>query len=126
MKVFTAPNRIQPPDLATAGMVAGRFQPAVYEAAQQEYLQKVRQLLLDQGYTGPHTGEVFRIPWADGYAQYMVAERGKAMALVHLPLGDGWHVPPYMTRGLRKADILTDLARTKNLAALFNHKKGTA
>ena len=47
-------------------------------------------------------GKEIYIPWADGAARYMVLNGTK---LIHIPLGDGWNVPDYMTRGLRVADL---------------------
>lgn len=49
-------------------------------------------------------GEVIHIPWGDGAALYMVF-RTKPLQLIHLPIGDAWSVPDYMTRGLRVSDL---------------------
>ena len=52
----------------------------------------------------PLVGVVFRIPCADGYAQYMVF-RTKPLEMIHIPFGDAWDAPDYQTRGIRLQDI---------------------
>lgn len=64
-------------------------------------------------------GEVIRIPWADGYAQYMVY-RTNPLQLLHVPLGDAWNVPEYMTKGLTGQDIRDMLERDRKLKELFS------
>lgn len=49
-------------------------------------------------------GELFCIPIADGHASYIVYNT-KPLQLIHLPHGDGYDAPDYMTRGIRVADI---------------------
>jgi hypothetical protein len=47
-------------------------------------------------------GKMIYLPIADGAAQYMVLN---GTTLIHVPLGDAWHVPDYQTRGLRVSDL---------------------
>lgn len=59
------------------------------EAAHQE---SIKQFLITHGYTGKHTGGVLRMPFADGHAEYMLAD-GNPSILLHLPYGDAWDHP---------------------------------
>jgi len=49
-------------------------------------------------------GSLIKIGWADGYAAYIIV-KARPMTLMHVYLGDGWQVPFYMIRGLRKIDL---------------------
>jgi hypothetical protein len=112
MKVFSCPD-LKVPSHSVADLQN-------WQKIDDAFVAEMATVMRDKyGYTGARTGQVFRIPWADGYAQYMVAERGTTMHLVHVPTGDAWHVPEYMTRGLRKADILAALHREAVVAKLF-------
>jgi hypothetical protein len=101
MKVFSAPDEVQKPVIDYTN-----FDSQAYEKAEADYIAALKDHLIKLGYTGPNTGAEFNIPFADGAARYMVAEHGRSLALVHLPLGDAWNVPEYMTRGLRRSEVL--------------------
>src|SRR5690606_25023716 len=114
LKVYSAPEGIEPPVIDYKN-----FSLEAYEKSEREYLERLKQRLIELGWNGPNTGEEFRIPWADGHARYMVAEAGRRMVLVHLPLFDAWGVPEYMTRGLRKADVVRHIKSSKARSAPF-------
>ncbi len=69
------------------------------------------------GYTGKYSGHIYREPWADGHAQYMIidAPRGSNVKekffLIHLPYGDGYHSPnvPFLT----KTEIINRIKKEK-------------
>jgi len=60
--------------------------------------------LQSNGYKGKLTGEVVRFSVADGYAEYMVADKGRSCDLIHLPYWDAYQLP-YAHRLTRK-DII--------------------
>ena len=78
------------------------------------------------GYTGKHTGMVYREGVADGYAQYMIFEAPtgsrlrEKFFLIHLPYVDG-----YQSRNIRfltKAEILKRIKAEAAFQALFDRK----
>ena len=76
-----------------------------WQKQEDTYIEKLRQ------YCKKHTdsknalvGVIFRIPIADGYAQYMVF-RTKPLEMIHVPTGDAWDAPDYQTRGVRLSDV---------------------
>lgn len=71
----------------------------------EKYYQQVERWLRDNGYTGKRTGKLWLYGVGDGNAVYMVAERRGSIKLIHLPVGDAWHVPDVVLRGLRQGDI---------------------
>ncbi len=121
MKVYAAPEEVALPvhDFAN-------FDRNKYFAQEGDYLKRLKEHLKSMGYTGEHTGEEFSIPCGDGAARYMVMEGPRTFALVHLALGDAWSVPEFMTRGLRKSDVLKKIESTKRVAALFRQRDSVA
>ena len=61
-------------------------------ADEDAHRESVKQWLLENGYTGKHTGGVLRMPIADGHAEYMLAD-GSPSILLHLPYGDALDHP---------------------------------
>ena len=57
---------------------------------EEEHAAKLKAWLIEQGYSGQYTGEIFQEPHADGYAQYMMGDKAGKSILIHLPYGDGW------------------------------------
>lgn len=61
-----------------------------------QYLAAIRAKLFRGGWTGPLSGEIYRSQVADGYAQYMFANRPAGYSgrekcfLFHLEIGDAW------------------------------------
>ena len=85
--------------------------------AEEAWTEKLAQWCRDNS-TSDIAGEVIRIPWADGSANYMVWTT-RPVQLIHIPLGDAWDVPEYMTRGLRAADLREMVERDRRLASWF-------
>lgn len=117
MKCYAPPSDIPLP--------ASNFSDPAYDwqAEDQKYIAALKQKLQDGGYNGPNTGEIVRFGIADGYAQYMVAEKGRSMVLIHLPLGDEWDIPAAHMRGLTRKDILEDIRRSKAMDKLFGRSR---
>jgi len=63
-------------------------------------------------------GELFRIPYADSHALYMVFNT-KPLQLIHVPVGDAWDVPEYQTRGLRLQDIKAQVEFDKRMKKMM-------
>jgi hypothetical protein len=119
MKVFAAPDDLGVPSL----LVNGEVDQQQYEEAEATYLKQLQERLRTLGFPGKHTGREFHIPWADGAARYMVAETATgAMHLIHLPLGDAWDVPDYMTRGLRKGDVIRRIRADDKIASMRDER----
>lgn len=117
MKVFNPPLAVKIPD----------WNPATWQADEAAYKVELAETMRKGGWTGPLTGEVVSFPRADGYAQYMVVDpppktRGAATSLIHLPLGDAWHIPEAHARGLRKSDIVAMVERDRKMAELFANR----
>lgn len=109
MKVYAPPASIPQPG----------FRYETWQQDEADYKAKLAEHVRKTGWTGKLSGEVVSFPRADGYAQYMVAERAGTMALIHLPLGDAWSIPEAHARGLRKADIVALVRQRKAIAAMF-------
>lgn len=92
------------------GVPAYEFSLTDWQKTDKDYIEAVAAKLREMGYTGEHTGKLYREPVADGNAVYMVMH-GRTLALVHLPIGDAWQIPEAHMRGLRKADILRQINR---------------
>lgn len=67
---------------------------------------------------GEIVGAVISFPVADGKAFYRVVKE-KPLTLQHINYLDGYGVPIYLIRGLRKKDILELLRRKRALDKLF-------
>lgn len=98
----------------------GSFQ--TYDTACKIFIHKVQKFCRDHG-QGKLAGELWKHPVADGYAQYVVYTC-KPLTLVHLNIGDAWHVDKLTARGLRLSDIKEQIEYDKRLAKLFASKKG--
>ena len=111
MKVYAAPSHIKlVPDYSN-------YNRAAEQQKEDAYKDSIKQWLLDNGYTGKLTGGVASFGVADGYAQYMVGDKGRSGILIHLDIGDAYQFP-YVER-LTKADIIKSLERDKALKAIF-------
>jgi hypothetical protein len=80
--------------------------------AEEPWIEKVRQWARDNG-SGTLKGEIFRYGVADGYAQYVVLH-SSPLTLIHLPVGDAWHIPDVVARGLRASDVKAYVERSKH------------
>lgn len=111
MKVYAAPEGITlTPDYSNYNRVEEQRKEDEYKAA-------IKKWLVENGYNGPLTGEVASFGVADGYAQYMLGDKGRGGILIHLDIGDAWHYQ-YIER-LTKADIVKSIERDRNMKALF-------
>lgn len=95
MKVYGCPQTLPAPEFD--------LDYKKQEAAEQEHQEKLKQWLINNGYTNKHTGEIYRTRAGDGCAQYMIAD-GNPSCLVHLPYGDAWQAPD--VEFLSKKEIL--------------------
>jgi len=68
---------------------------------------------------GEVVGAVLSWPVADGAAYYVVTKE-KPLTLQHLAYGDAWHIQYVLIRGLRKQDVLDQLARQRRFRAAFS------
>lgn len=68
------------------------------------------------------TGALVRFQVADGYAFYVVAKH-RPLTLRHVLIGDAWEISGAHIRGLREADIRSQLRRDAALKQLFAEKK---
>ena len=67
---------------------------------------------------GEIVGAMLKWQVADGYAWYRV-KSASPLQVEHVPFLDGYQVPAAHIRGLRRADVLDQLNRSKRLALLF-------
>lgn len=81
--------------------------------AEAKWVEGVQALARGQADNPEVVGEVVHFPRGDGYASYVVW-RAKPLQLVHLPIGDRWHIDPVHARGLRLSDIEQQIRRNKN------------
>lgn len=88
-----------------------------HQSAEAEYIKKVQAWALKNG-SGNLCGEIFRYPVGDGCAQYVVL-KSSPLTLIHLPVGDAWHIPAVVARGLRLQDLKDDIQRSRSLGKLF-------
>jgi hypothetical protein len=89
-------------------------------ADEDAHQEQVKAKLIELGYKGKRTGEIFSTPMGDGYARYMFADGGTKCALIHLPYGDAWDDPD--VQYLPKKEVLARIDRSKGIAALFAKK----
>ena len=115
MKVYACPEHIKAPEIDFRN-----YSLEKEIAAENAHKAELTAWLKANGYKGKHTGKVLRIPHADGYAQYMVADGPKSF-LVHLPYGDAWDSPhaSYMP----KKTVLENIAREEAMNRLFAAKR---
>ncbi len=60
------------------------------EARETAHKEQLKEWLVAAGWNGERTGQTVSFPVADGYAQYMFADRGRQSYLMHLPYGDAY------------------------------------
>jgi hypothetical protein len=88
-------------------------------ARKEAHTAKLAEWLRAHGYTGKHTGKIYRTPIADGYAEYMLAD-GKTAALFHLPYAGGYASPD--VKFLPKAEVLRRIKASEEFEKLFRSK----
>lgn len=84
-EIFSAPEEIKQPELNFESFDK-------YEQECDQYLIDLKDHIQSMGYKGKNVGEIIRLPWADGSADYMVLSM-RPMRLIHIPLGDAWDHP---------------------------------
>ncbi len=112
MKVYKLPQGLEAPEPDYSNYDAKKEQ-----AAEAAHMQAVRDWLKKNGYTGPHSGKIYREGVADGYAQYMMADGPKSF-LLHLPYGDAYQ--SRTVSGMSKASVVKLIAAEDNFAKLFH------
>lgn len=109
MKVYSCPAEVP---WAETDYI--NYDPAKEASRELEHMIKLKEWLIQAGYTGKYTGEVLSEPRGDGYANYMMAD-GKKSCLIHLPYGDAWDCPN--VEFLPKAEVIKRIERRKAFAA---------
>lgn len=107
-KIYKAPKGFEAPTLSADN----------WQVEEQAYLERLAAEARRGSPGDPLVGEVVRFPMADSYAQYMVWST-KPLKLVHLDLGDAWHIPEAHARGLRLSDIQSSVDRDRAMKAMF-------
>ena len=116
MKVYR--NSIPAPEFVNH---EGRYDTALYEERCEKYLEDTRAMVLSVGQPHPLAGEVVRTPYADGYAEYMIAKFDGKVCLVWLEMWDAWS-DPLFEKAVTVTMLKEKVAAQKRLAELF--KKG--
>ena len=109
-KIYSAPSEVKQPSLDFKNIQG-------YREGCEKYKEDLKAFLRSKGYTGKNMGETIQFPVADSYAEYMVASM-KPLALVHIPLWDGWDFQ-YANR-LTAKDVQDKLDQEKRMAELFS------
>lgn len=90
-----------------------------YNAEVDHYVDEVRVTVLPLCSPHPLNGEVVRVPYADGYAEYMVARLEGSVGLVHLAILDAWRDDRFERTATVKE--LTELVKARKAReALFS------
>lgn len=84
MKIYSCPPAVSAPQHDYRN-----YDRAKAMAAEAQHREALKTWLINHGYSGRHTGGVFREQVADGHAEYMLADGPKSF-LIHLPYGDGY------------------------------------
>ena len=86
MKVYSLPKEVPAPELSWGG----DFNLEKMIQDEKDHCVKLKAHLIKMGYTGEHTGKIYKSQIADGYASYMFADRPRHSCLIHLPYGDAY------------------------------------
>lgn len=73
--------------------------------------------LIEMGYDGPETGGILREQIADGYAMYMLADKGRGSILVHLPYADAYH--SQNVEFLPRSEVVRRIKSSAKIHAIF-------
>lgn len=96
-----------------------KFKMETWRKDESTWLKKLKKWVTSR-HKGEYAGEILRIPYADGYAEYMVMSL-KPVKLIHIPLGDAWQFP-YAER-LQSNDIKAAIDTEKAMNAVFAEKR---
>jgi hypothetical protein len=77
------------------------------------WIAKVKALAKAQADNPEVVGELVSFPVGGGYANYVVW-RAKPLQLVHIPVGDAWHIDDATARGLRLSDLEWQFRRNRS------------
>ncbi len=103
-KIYAAPAEFVVPEI-TQFLTKGHLDLAGYDQAQDRYIAEVVAWCQKQhGAEHPAVGKLYRVGVADGYAQYVVFQ-AKPLTLIHLAVGDAWHMSEIHRRGMTLRDI---------------------
>lgn len=113
MKVFATPPNLPAPEYDLRHYNPDRIarKEAAHVAALTEWL------VTEEGCKPGLTGKIAQFQVADGYAQYMFADKGRESFLIHLPYGDGYQFR-YIER-LTREDILVQIDAQERRDAFF-------
>jgi hypothetical protein len=117
-KVYKAPEGYEP-DYALLREPDGY---AKYAAAEAAYIERMKAAARKANPGDRLAGTPWSTPVADGYAQYLVWS-SKPLSLIHLPIGDAWHAPAALIRGLRVTDIRNLAKAEAALERLFGESR---
>lgn len=93
------------------------YDPAKHDAAEAEYLEKLKAHFAQRRPNDTNIGKTYRSHVADGYAEYMVSQT-EPFSVVHVPFGDAYRLPAPHVRGLILDDVLEQESSTARLKAL--------
>jgi hypothetical protein len=112
MKVYGIPEEVSfsAPDYLNYD----RDREAARESAHKE---RLKEWLIAAGCDGERTGQTLSFAVADGYAQYMLADRGRQSYLVHLPYGDAYQYRD--VEFLPRDEIIRRIDQDARMAAFF-------
>ena len=116
MKIYSAPSHLVAPQPDRA-----RYDAAAQEAADLAYKAEVKKYIIGLGYDGPNTGKTVKYSVADGYALYMIVEKGKSFGLMHLDMFATYSYP-YINRQ-KKSDVMALLRFEEATAALIERNR---
>ena len=85
MKVYALPEELPAPTVDYTN-----FDLKAANAAETDHTEKLKAFLVANGYPGENTGLIYSTGIADGFANYMIADKPRGGILIHLPYGDGW------------------------------------
>lgn len=114
-KIYKAPAGFEAPEIGAA---------SDWQAREQAYIERLAAEARRLQPGNPLVGEVVRFPRADGYAQYLVWDT-KPLSLIHLEIGDAWHIPEAHARGLRVSDIQQMVDRDRAWKKFMEERKRT-
>lgn len=119
-KIYRAPEGFEAPSFNDFFSEDGRYDREADDRLTSAYLDRLATWCRSRS-SDDLVGEVVRFQIADGYAQYMVMSH-RPLALIHLDLGDAWHIPEAHARGLNLSDIRSMVDRERRIAELFAAK----
>lgn len=115
-KIFSLPKEYPAPEIDFKN-----YNKEKKEENEKKHIEELKKFLIQSGYNKPLTGEIFRSPIADGYAQYMFFDAGKEWGLIHLPYGDAYNNPD--VEFLTKSEIKKRIEASKKLKSVISNSK---